>query len=60
MEPVKTTREQVQSVFKHTDGIKNTVTDNYNEFRDRTDCKYENELINFMSYLCLAVRVISN
>lgn len=42
MEPVKSTREQVQSVFKHTDGIKNTVKDNYNEFKDRTDCKYKN------------------
>lgn len=39
LEPVKSTREQVQNVFKHTDGIKNTVKDNYNEFKDRTDCK---------------------
>ncbi|XP_026323986.1 uncharacterized protein LOC113233179 [Hyposmocoma kahamanoa] len=37
LEPVKSTREQVQSVFKHTDGIKNTVMDNYKEFKDRTD-----------------------
>lgn len=39
-EPVKTVRQQVQTVWEQVSAVKNTATDHLNVFQDRSACKY--------------------